>query len=161
VLRSEAESLVAVIQAYFPRPELPNPTVAAWAGEFEPFDFEAAQEAVRWYCTTHEYPRLSGILEAIHETESRRREAERGPARYELPPADEATGPTAEFMAAVHRISDAWAEKRDHRAEDARWRTYVEGVKSGPRMRGLCSGVGKKVVVRDGKAMCPDCGEEL
>jgi hypothetical protein len=134
--------------------------MAVWASEFEPFGFEVAHEAVRWYCTTRDYPVLADVLEAIHEAEYRHRELEQ-PRRYELPPAQDAVGPTAEFLATVERLAAGMNEDRDHAAEDADWHRYVDAVKAGARMAGACGGSGKRVVERDGKRVCPDCGVEV
>jgi hypothetical protein len=44
---SEAQSIVALVQAFFPVPKLPESTVNVWARELEPLPFAIASEAVR------------------------------------------------------------------------------------------------------------------
>ncbi len=65
--RSQAEAVVALVQAYFPRPELPTSTVMAWAAELEPFDFVDASEAARRLARDYTFPVLANLIGLIDE----------------------------------------------------------------------------------------------
>jgi hypothetical protein len=75
--RSEAEALVGLLQAYFPRPEFPESTVHVWAAEIEAFELEDAQVAVRWVAHNRTYPVLAELLDAIRQAWRERLAAER------------------------------------------------------------------------------------
>lgn len=66
---SQAKALVGLVQAYFPRPELPDSTKDAWATSLEPFAFSDGVEGVRWVGSNRSYPVLAEIEDAISEAE--------------------------------------------------------------------------------------------
>jgi len=63
--RSEGEALVGLLQAYFPRPELPESTVQVWASELEAFEVDDVRDAVRWIAHNRSYPVFSELLDAV------------------------------------------------------------------------------------------------
>ncbi len=60
---------MALLQAYFPSPKLPESTVSVWAQELEPYEFDDGAEAVRSIGQTGTGGRpvqIADVLNAIH-----------------------------------------------------------------------------------------------
>jgi len=155
----QAEAIVALVQAYFPRPELPPSTVMAWARELEPCDFGDAQEAARRLSRERSYPVLAEMLEYVEEIHNERekrtpqyRALTAGEALAEMPP---------DVREKVHAMVESWHVERDFDAEEAEWKRVKATTLSGPRLRGVCNGAGKIPIKIGGQLVCPDCGIEV
>jgi len=158
--RSQAETVVATVQAYFPRPELPESTVRAWANELEPFDFDDAQEAARRQGRDRSYPVLDELLDYVDEVR-RERDVDDRPA---LPAAEFAEAMPPEVRARVDAMQDRWAADDLHRdpvVADAEWERVKTATLKRLQMHGVCLGVGKEPVELDGVLVCPACRVEI
>jgi hypothetical protein len=160
--RSQAEAIVGLVQAYFPRPELPASTVMAWATELEPFDFGDAQEAARRLSRDYRYPVLAELIGLVDEVRRERLDAE--DARPALPASE------AEFLEVmpedvrerVHAMHERW-DVREQAAEaeiETDWRRRKAALLAGSGGKS-CNATGAIPVIRDGKPVCPDCGVEV
>ena len=157
--RSQAEAIVGLVQAYFPRPELPASTVMAWATELEPFDFGDAQEAARRLSRDYRYPVLAELVGLVDEVQSERLAVQ--DVRPALPASE------AEVVAEMppdvrekwHAMQAKWAGEgeRDLGAEDAEWERVKTATLARLRMHGTCLGTDKPPVELDGVWVCPVC----
>jgi len=163
--RSQAEAVVALVQAYFPRPELPASTVMAWATELGPFDFDDAQEAARRLSRDYRYPVLAELIGLVDEVRQERLAVE--DVRPVLPASE------AEVMAAmpenirvkVRAMVDPDRKRKEAEAEqaegDAEWRRVKAASLARLRMHGTCLGTDKPPVEMDGRWVCPVCRIEI
>lgn len=158
--RSQAEGLVALVQAYFPRPELPASTVAAWASELEPFEFEAGRKAIRRLAQSSSYPVLADMLAEIHEVTREQVAAEVPPM---LPMGEVLASMPDDVREKVKRMHVAWSVDDERREEELKeaWKQRTYAIIHGPRLEGVCDGAGKDVVKVDGKRVCPGCNVEV
>jgi len=162
--RSQAEAIVGLVQAYFPRPELPGSTVMAWATELEPFDFQDAQEAARRLSRDYRYPVLAELVGLIDEVQRERAVVYERPA---LPAGDEAEAleMPQEARDAIARLREKWSGDdldRDVVAEDAEWQRVKTATLARLRMHGTCLGTDKPPVqVEGGVLVCPVCRVEV
>ena len=158
--RSQAEAIVALVQAYFPRPELPESTVIAWATELEPHDFGDAQEAARRLSRDFTYPVLAELIGLVDEVRRERSVAER-PA---LPAAEVVAEMPEDIREKWHALMAGWSDKgtRDLAAEDAEWQRVKTATIARLRMTGTCLGTDKPPVeVEGGVYVCPVCRVEV
>jgi hypothetical protein len=165
VERSQAEAIVGLVQAYFPRPELPGSTVMAWATELEPFNFQDAQEAARRLSRDYRYPVLAELIGLVDEVQRERAVVYDRPA---LPAGDEAEalGMPPEARDAIARLREKWDRsmagiERDVVAEDAEWQRVKTATLALLRMHGTCLGTDKPPVQVDGMLVCPVCRVEV
>jgi hypothetical protein len=161
--RSQAETIVATVQAYFPRPELPDSTVRAWADELEPFDFQDAQEAARRLARDYRYPVLAELVGLVDEVQRERAVVHDRPS---LPAGDEAEAleMPQEARDAIARLREKWSGNdldRDVVAEDAEWQRVKTATLARLRMHGTCLGTDKPPVEVDGVYVCPVCRVEV
>lgn len=160
--RSQAEAIVALVQAYFPRPELPASTVMAWATELGPFDFADAQEAARRLSRDYRYPVLAELIGLVDEVRVERLDAE--DARPALPAseAEYLEAMPADVRARVEAMHERWAEHEQvAEAEiETDWRRRKTALMAGSGGKS-CNATGAIPVMRDGKRVCPDCGMEI
>jgi hypothetical protein len=161
--RSQAEAIVGLVQAYFPRPELPGSTVMAWATELEPFDFQDAQEAARRLSRDYRYPVLAELIGLVDEVQRERTvEYDRPalPAGAEL----DALEMPQEARDAIARLREKWSGNeldRDVVAEEAEWQRVKTATLALLRMHGTCLGTDKPPVQIDGMLVCPVCRVEV
>jgi hypothetical protein len=136
--RSQAEALVALVQAYFPRPELPTSTLTAWASELERYDFEDAEVAVRELAATRPYPVLADLIEIIA--------ANRPMFQPEYPalpsPREFVEAAPAEVVEKFRALREKWAaEEEDEKpTEDEIERRRKLRPTSGPKVRMILVG---------------------
>lgn len=161
--RSQAEAIVGLVQAYFPRPELPASTVMAWATELEPFDFDDAQEAARRLSRDYRYPVLAELVGLVDEVQRERAVVYERPM---LPAGDEAEAleMPQEARDAIARLREKWSGNdldRDVVAEDAEWQRVKTATLARLRMHGTCLGTDKPPVEVDGVYVCPVCRVEV
>jgi hypothetical protein len=163
--RSQAEAIVGLVQAYFPRPEFPGSTVLAWANELEPFDFDDAQEAARRLARDYRYPVLAELVGLVDEVQRERAVVYDRPA---LPAGDEAEAleMPQEARDAIARLREKWDRsmagiERDVVAEDAEWQRRKAATLAMLRMHGTCLGTDKPPVEVDGVYVCPVCRVEI
>lgn len=161
--RSQAETIVGLVQAYFPRPELPDSTVQFWADEIEPFDFDHAQEAARRLARDYRYPVLAELVGLIDEVQRERAVVYERPS---LPAGDEAKAleMPQEARDAIARLREKWSGDdldRDVVAEDAEWQRVKTATLALLRMHGTCLGTDKPPVAVDGMLVCPVCRVEV
>ena len=161
--RSQAETIVATVQAYFPRPELPDSTVRAWADELEPFDFDDAQEAARRLARDYRFPVLAELVGLVDEVQRERAVVYDRPA---LPAGAEAEAleMPQEARDAIDRLREKWAGDeldRDVVAEEAEWQRVKAATLARLRMTGTCLGTDKPPVEVDGVLVCPVCHVEV
>lgn len=156
--RSQAEAVVALVQAYFPRPELPASTVMAWATELEPFDFADAQEAARRLSRDFRYPVLAELIGLVDEIQRARWEAEH--VRPALLAGDFVEAMPSEVRAKIDELHEKWdsiVDGRSREAMDADWAERKRELMAGVRMAGACIGTDKPPVEVDGELVCPVC----
>lgn len=80
---------MGMVSAYFPRAELPEPTIMAWAGELLDLEYEDTVQAVRELArTSHFPPALAEIVGKAAEFAEVRRDSERAEALQALPAFD-------------------------------------------------------------------------
>ena len=115
----QAQATVALLQAFFPRPELPDSTVQAWSSELIRFDFGDAQEGVRRYSRRADYPVLAELIEAIGSVELER-------LRQELPALPGRKISEQESMRAGAIELAAWRIRRQKSLADAEEETANE-----------------------------------
>jgi hypothetical protein len=161
--RSQAKAIVATVQAYFPRPELPDSTVRAWADELERFDFDHAQEAARRLARDYRYPVLAELVGLVDEVQRERIVVYERPM---LPAGDEAEvlEMPQEARDAIARLREKWSGNeldRDVVAEDAEWQRVKTATLARLRMHGTCLGTDKPPVEVDGVYVCPVCRVEV
>jgi hypothetical protein len=162
--RSQAEAIVGLVQAYFPRPELPGSTVMAWATELEPFDFQDAQEAARRLSRDYRYPVLAELIGLVDEVQRERTAVEYD--RPALPAGAEADAleMPQEARDAIARLREKWSGDdldRDVVAEEAEWQRVKTATLALLRMHGTCLGTDKPPVQIDGMLVCPVCRVEV
>ena len=161
--RSQAETIVATVQAYFPRPELPDSTVRAWADELEPYDFGDAQEAARRMSRELRYPVLAEMIGLLDEVRRERMAAETPRPALPASEAEVVAGMPDDVRERWHALQATWAgtEERDTAAEDAEWQRRKTASLAGLRMEGTCLGTDKPPVLVDGRLVCPVCQIEV
>ena len=160
--RSQAEAVVALVQAFFPRPELPASTVLAWATELEPFDFADGQEAARRLSREYTYPVLAELIGLVDEVQRERLAVET--ARPALPAGEFVEAMPPEVRAKVEELQEKWAGLEDGRTRevaDAEWQEVKRTTLARLRMHGACLGTDKPPVELDGKWVCPVCRVEI
>jgi len=163
--RSQAEAIVGLVQAYFPRPELPASTVMAWATELEPFDFGDAQEAARRLSRDYHYPVLAELIGLVDEVRLERLDAEVPHLALPASEAEIAEVMPEDIRAKVRAMVDPDRKRKEAEAEqaegDAEWRRVKAASLARLRMHGTCLGTSKPAVEVDGKMVCPVCRIEI
>lgn len=75
-----------MISAFFPRAELPEPTVMAWAGELLDLGFDDVAAGIRELSHTSNFPpSLAEVMDAAKTAEDERLEVARAKALAEMP----------------------------------------------------------------------------
>lgn len=161
--RSQAEAVVALVQAYFPRPELPESTVLAWATELEPHDFGDAQEAARRLSRELRYPVLAEMLGYVDEVRRERLARETPSPALPASEAEVVAEMPEDVREKWHALQAKWAGEgdRDIAAEDAEWQRTKTATLARLRMHGTCLGTNKPPVEVDGVLVCPVCRVEV
>ena len=160
--RSQAEAIVGLVQAYFPRPELPGSTVMAWATELEPFEngYRTGWELFLRH-VAEDAPFPAPLLEEV--------QRERTAVEYDRPalPAGaelDALEMPQEARDAIARLREKWSGNdldRDVVAEEAEWQRTKAATLAMLRMEGTCLGTDKPPVQVDGMLVCPVCRVEV
>lgn len=162
--RSQAEAVVALVQAYFPRPELPESTVIAWATELEPFDFGDAQEAARRLSRDYTYPVLAELIGLVDEVRRERQTHEAPPPALPASEGEIVAEMPENIREKWHALMAGWTERttRDLAAEDVEWQRVKTATLARLRMQGTCLGTDKAPVeVEGGVFVCPVCRVEV
>lgn len=165
---SEAQLVIALLQASYPNKPIPDSSLALYAQELLPYRFETAQAAVRNLARTSKFlPALSEILEEVMD-EAERRAFE---ARLAHPP-------IAELEVDAQPVSpEQKAREREmvkqllanYRKRSLQWSqptpppvVPTQSLEREPRNLPApvpCDGVGKVVHINEeGERVCPDCG---
>lgn len=145
--------VIALLEVAY-RTEITDPERALWCHELEPYDAAVVKAAAedRVSSGVPYMPRVGEIIVAV-------REAFAEAPKRELPALE--AGEYLETMPdEVREKVDALIARTDPEtpeALDGTWERRRELLKALPKLRGVCTGVGKRAVEVDGVLVCPDC----
>lgn len=137
------------------RTELTDPERRLWVEELEPYDAALVAAAAEDRITSSSpfMPKVGEIIAAVRE------------ARAEVPVRERPALPAGEWVETmpdevrekVHELVERFDPATAIVDEEVEWKRSRAKLAALPRLRGVCSGIGKRAVELDGVLVCPDC----